>query len=133
MKQLQFAVGLLATVASCSLYAQTMNARANIPFEFRVGEKLMPAGEYLIQHANGWLAFQENGGRHASAVVLTQAADLKSEKPVLQFNQYGDAYFLGKLSVPGSDTGRAVPKTAREKELARGNRPGQTTIAFERK
>ena len=133
MKQLQFAVGLLATVASCSLYAQTMNARANIPFEFRVGEKLMPAGEYSIRHTNAWLAFQENGGRHATAVVLTQTADLKSDKPVLQFNQYGDAYFLGKLSIPGSDTGRAVPKTPREKELARGNRPGQTTIAFERK
>ncbi len=137
MKQLQFAVGLLATVASCSLYAQTMNARANIPFEFRVGEKLMPAGEYLIQHANSWLALQENGGHHASVVTLTYAAQLPAdqqpEKSVLQFNRYGDAYFLGKLSIPGSDQGRAVPKTPREKELARGNRPGQTTIAFERK
>ena len=137
MKQLQFAVGLLATVASCSLYAQTMNARANIPFEFRVGEKLMPAGEYSIQHANRWLAVQENGGRHATAVVLTQAldlpSDLQSEKPMLQFNRYGDAYFLGKLSIPGYGTGLAVPKTPREKELARASRPGQTTIAFQSK
>src|ERR1700680_3180706 len=132
MKQLQFAVGLLA-VASCSLYAQTMNARANIPFEFRVGEKLMPAGEYWIQHANRWLAFQESGGRHATAVALTQATDLRSEKPVIMFNRYGDAYFLEKLSIPGSNTGLAVLKTPRERELARANRPGQTTIAFESK
>jgi hypothetical protein len=133
MKPLKFAIGLLAAVASCSLYAQTMNARANIPFEFRVGEKLLPAGEYWIQHAHGWLAFQENGGRHATAVVLTQATDLKSEKPVIEFNRYGDAYFLGKLSMPGSGTGREVAKTPREKELARANRPGQTTIAFDSK
>lgn len=133
MKQLQFAVGLLATVASCSLYAQTMNARANIPFEFRVGEKLMPAGEYWIRHANGWLAMQERGGQNATAVILTYATDLKSKKPVIQFNQYGDTYFLGKLSMPGSDTGRAVPKTPRETELAHVNRPGQTNIAFESK
>ena len=133
MKQLQFAVGLLATVASCSLYAQIMNARANIPFEFRVGEKLMPAGEYWIQHANGWLGLQETGGHRATAAILTYATDLKSEKPVIQFNRYGDAYFLGKLSMPGSDTGRAVPKTPRETELARISRPGQRTIAFESK
>jgi hypothetical protein len=133
MKPLQFAVGLLATIASCSLYAQSMNARANIPFEFRVGEKLMPAGEYFIQHANGWLGLQESGGHHATAVIPTYATDLQSKKPVLQFNRYGDAYFLGKLSVPGSDTGRAVPKTPREKELARQSSPGQTTIAFENK
>jgi hypothetical protein len=133
MKQLQFAVGLLATVASCSLYAQTMNARANIPFDFRVGEKLLPAGEYWIQQANGWLAFHERDGRHASAVALTQATDVRSEKPVIQFNRYGDAYFLEKLSIPGSSTGRAVMKTPRETELARAKRPGQTTIAFESK
>ena len=133
MKQLQFAVGLLATVASCSLYAQTMNARANIPFEFRVGEKLMPAGDYSIHHTGSLVFLQESNG-HASAAFLTQATELKSEKPVLEFNQYGDAYFLAKLSIPGSDIGRAVMKTPREKELARRiNRPGQTTVAFERK
>jgi len=133
MKVLQFAVGLLATLASYSLYAQTMSARANIPFEFRLGEKLMPAGDYSIRHTGSLVFLQESNG-HASAAVLTQATDLKSEKPVLQFNQYGDAYYLGKLSIPGSNTGREVMKTPREKELARRiNRPGQTTVAFESK
>src|ERR1700694_1883932 len=106
MKPLQFAIGLLATLASLSLYAQTIDARANIPFEFRVGEKLMPAGEYSIRHSASWLAVQENGGHHARGVAVTNAtdlpADIKPDKLVLQFNRYGDTYFLGKLSIRGS-------------------------------
>ena len=137
MKPLQFAIGLLATLASFSLYAQTIDARANIPFEFRVGEKLMPAGEYSIRHSASLLAVQENGGHHAGAVVLTHAtdlpADIQPDKLVLQFNRYGDTYFLGKLSIPGSGSAREVPKTPREKELARRNSPGQTTVAFDTK
>ena len=132
MKPLQFAVGLLATFASCSLYAQTMNVRVNIPFEFRVGETLMPAGDYSVRHANGWLALQENGGR-AVAAAVTYATDLESTKPVLQFNQYGDTYFLGKVSIPDFGIARAIFKTLREKELARRSSPGQTTIAFQSK
>jgi hypothetical protein len=132
MKSLQFGVGLLAAVASLSLYAQTMNARANIPFEFRVGEKLMPAGEYFIQDSNGWLTLQESGGSHAAVGTLTYASDRISEKPVLQFNRYGDTYFFEKMSNPGFSA-RAVSKTRQEQELARRISPTQSTIAFKGK
>lgn len=133
MKLLQFAVGLLATAASWSLYAQTLDARANIPFEFRVGAKLMPAGEYLIHHAAGVLTLQGSAGSHASAVAITHPANQQSEKLMVQFNRYGDDYFLGTISIPGAASARAVSKTPREKELARRINPGQTTVAFESK
>jgi hypothetical protein len=133
MKLLQFAVGLLATAASWSLYAQTLDARANIPFEFRVGEKLMPAGEYLIHHAAGVLTLQGSAGGHTAAVAITHPAYQQSEKLVVQFNRYGDDYFLGTISIPGSASARAIPKTPREKELARRINQGQTTVAFESK
>jgi hypothetical protein len=133
MKLLQFAVGLLATAASWSLYAQTLDARASIPFEFRVGEKLMPAGEYLIHHAAGVLTLQGSAGSHTAAVAITYATDKQSEKPLVQFNRYGDDYFLGMISIPGSVSARAVLKTPREKELARRINPGQTTVAFDSK
>ncbi len=132
MKPLQFGVGLLATVASLSLYAQTMHARANIPFEFRVGEKLMPAGEYFIHDSDGWLTLQESGGRHAAVGTLTYATDLVSEKPVMQFNRYGDTYFFEKISNPGFSA-RAVTKTRQEQEFARRINPGQSTIALKSK
>ena len=132
MKRLQIAVGLLATVASSSLYAQTMNADANIPFEFRVGEKLMPAGEYIIHQASGVLRLQQSGGGYAAVVALTYAVDLQSEKPVLQFNRYGNTYFLETMSNPGF-TSRAVAKTPEEQELARRSIPGQSTIALKSK
>jgi len=44
-------IGILAVTAE----AQSVNGvsiRANIPFEFSVGDKLLPAGEYRIQQVN---------------------------------------------------------------------------------
>jgi len=125
MKPLHFAIALLATVAS-SLYAQTVNMRADIPFEFRVGEKLMPAGEYLIRHTNGLLSLQES-------MAATHTADVQSAKAVLQFNRYGENYFLGTMSIPEAGVAWALGKTPREKELARRGSPIPTTVAFESK
>jgi len=131
MKPLHFAIALLATVAS-SLYAQTVNMRADIPFEFRVGEKLMPAGEYLIRHTNGLLSLQESRGS-AVAMAATHTADVQSAKAVLQFNRYGENYFLGTMSIPEAGVAWALGKTPREKELARRGSPIPTTVAFESK
>lgn len=130
MKALQFAVALLATVASSGLNAQTMDIRMNIPFDFRMGEKLMPAGEYLIHHTSGVLTVSEQGGSRVNAVTLTNATNRwqQSDKAVLQFNKYGNDYFLGKISVPDSDIARLLPRSAREKELARRLGPAQQTI-----
>jgi hypothetical protein len=136
MKRLQFAVGFFAIVASCSLYAQTISMRANIPFDFRMGEALLPAGEYLIHHARGVLTLQERQGGNAAAVAITSATQRRehSDKGVLQFNHYGNTYFLGEVSTPDSDTARVVLKTPREKEMARRSGPAQTTtVAAETK
>ena len=129
MKPLHFAVGLLATLTSVSLHAQTMDAHANIPFEFRVGDKLMPAGEYSIHSATGWLELRENGRSPATAVTLTYATDLEVDTPVLQFKRFGETYFLETLSNPGF-TARAVAKGRLERELARRSSPAQSTVAL---
>ena len=53
MKRLILATGLFAAIACSGLQAQTMNMRASIPFDFRVGTAVLPSGEYLIQHKDG--------------------------------------------------------------------------------
>jgi hypothetical protein len=46
------AVTIFAALACAGLQAQSADLRATIPFNFHAGERLMPAGEYLI-HEQG--------------------------------------------------------------------------------
>ncbi len=121
MKRLILAAGLFVATVSTSLYAQTMDMRANIPFDFRIGGTLLPSGEYSIHHANGMLFVSQTGGAHKGSVVFTVGTDRpnrSTEKGTLQFNRYGDSYYLSKVWTPDSETARATLQTPREKELA---------------
>src|SRR5258705_11471085 len=111
MKRLSLAVGLFAAVACSGLSAQTVNLQASIPFDFRMGETLMPAGEYQIHNsADGVLAVRQRDGAHAAAVLLTLPASRRgaATKGALEFNRYGDAYFLSRIWTPDSRDGRAL-------------------------
>ena len=127
MKRLHFAVGLFAALACSGLQAQT-RLRANIPFEFRMGETNFPAGDYVFKCSTHLLVVQQEQGDHTTAMALTLPAS-RSKAPttgVVEFNRYGDAYFLAKIWTPGSADGGALPKTSHEKELASRAIPNQT-------
>jgi len=136
MKRLHFALGLLAAVACSGLHAQNTNVRASIPFDFQIGETRMPAGDYQFRHEHGWLAVQDQSGSHVT-VAITTAVDrptTPTNKAVLQFNRYGQVYFLANIWKDDSDTGRSLSTSAREKELAIHVGPVQTTtVALQRK
>ena len=131
MKNVVARMSLLAVMiviaASVSANAQSLNYRltANIPFDFSVGGEKLPAGKYWISRA------QQNNG---DTVVQIRSTDLHSNafhftipvlasKPVknssLVFHRYGDEYFLAEIWPVGSETGRELPKTRAERELAR--------------
>ena len=42
-----------------------------------------------------------------------------ADKTKLVFNRYGNHYFLSEIWVNGATRGRQLPKTSREKELAK--------------
>jgi hypothetical protein len=119
MKRLAFAVGLLTVLTSTTVQAQATDLRANIPFEFRIGETRLPAGEYLIQQAPGVLIVKEQGANHKAAMLFTTGAfrldPLRTGE--VEFNRYGDTYFLAKIWLPGDRQGRAAIKSPQEKEL----------------
>jgi len=128
MKRLHFAAGLFAALAYSSLYAQTVDLRANIPFDFQLGDTLMPAGEYRVQGSNGVLLMRGDGGQYKAKVFLTIPASRPDTpaKGMLQFNRYGESYFLSKIWSPDSREGRALLTSQREKEIASRAGPVQT-------
>ena len=116
--------GMFLALLCASLYAQTMNLRASIPFAFHAGENAMPAGEYTIRHSAGALILHNTGG--PSVILLTNAASRPNLPPDarLSFNRYGEQYFLSSVWTPDSRDGREISKSRVEKELARRT-PGE--------
>ena len=130
MKRLAFAAGLFASVACTCLLAQSNDMLAKIPFEFRMGDVVMPAGDYRIYQAHtGVVTLRKQDGAPKTATLLTRPASRKtaSGTGALEFNRYGDAYFLTNVWSPSSHDGRALPKGVTEKELI--SRAGQVQTA----
>jgi hypothetical protein len=124
-------LGLLAVMmivaAGASAKAQSLDYRltANIPFEFSVAGKTLPAGKYWIsraQQSQGDTVLQIRS-TDGSANVLRLTIPVNSLDPMrnaaLIFHRYGDEYFLSEVWPKGGSIGREFPKSRVERELER--------------
>ena len=106
---------VLATTAS----AQTTSLRANVPFNFAVGDKYLDKGEYTVYVMNSRL-LQLVSSRGASAYSLSQTVSSKDfkDRSVLVFWRYGDTYFLSKV-IREDGAAWELPKSRSEIEVAK--------------
>ena len=105
-----------------SAIAQTVHVRADIPFNFAVGNKTLLAGTYdigTISSGDSKTLLLKARDGNASMMLNSNAAEgLKpTNKTKLVFNQYGNQYFLSQIWVNGETRGRQLPKSSREKEV----------------
>ena len=145
-KQTYLIIGVIALVAVAGFSTATAQTNgkpelvANIPFAFSVGEKTLPAGEYLVQcvnpeSPNKVLQLRSKAGR-LSAMIRTNSVIGKIENNGrLVFYHYGDQYFFAQAWLPADNTGMQAPKSRTEKahELAREKRTTETVIATTRR
>ena len=109
---------LLVTVSSA--FAQTdRQTLVNIPFSFTVGEKAMPAGEYLIRRNRKdsdvvWVIQNKASGE--AALLLTRSVQ---ESAKFVFRKYDDFYFLSEFWAAGTNSGREIQVTDKERALAK--------------
>src|SRR5215469_9306084 len=127
-------------VVSCVFAAKGVPAqervlRANIPFDFNVGNTWMPAGEYLVSSPDRQEILVKNvaNGSMAEVVSLTsfQTSDSRSK---LVFDRYGGAYFLHRSLCPGNQAMNVdIPQSKAEKKIrtleARAPNKGETLVA----
>jgi len=130
-----FAIGLILTACS-GLYAQSIAMRATIPFDFRVGDLALPAGQYHVTYTTGMLKVQSDDGSRTAAAFQTISAIRPSApaKGELVFRRYGNDYFLAHVWTPDSNTGLELRKGAVEREVAASAGPTKNvTVAVGRK
>lgn len=121
MNRLASTLLLLAAMTCWSLQAQTSALRASIPFEFHMGRAVMPAGNYVIHSGPSAVILREENGKHSALSITNGVSRPSSPKTgILEFNRYGQTYFLAKVFNPDTPDGRALPTTKAEQEYARG-------------
>ena len=93
----------IATLASgAGAFAQQL--KANIPFDFTVGNTTMPAGEYTIwSPSRNFVDLRSTDHGSTATIVGNQSYyEAKSKSGgELVFARYGDQYFLDSVLCPG--------------------------------
>jgi hypothetical protein len=130
--QVLTALTLVAWLMVPATQAQSIMLKADIPFDFVVGDTQLRSGEYQVKQINSGATLIQGKDAHSSVMILTTTAQAAKISDVgkLVFNRYGDQYFLSKIWAPSSDAGRQVVKSRFERELAqRLSNDGTTVIA----
>ena len=118
-------MSIMAFALVAPLSAQSLRLTANIPFEFMVAGKTLPAGQYTMSNGSDPYVVLLQGGDHRSGVLtLTNHEEiLQTNDPAsmtkLEFNKYGNHYFLSEVVDGYRGIGYTVPMTRSERELAK--------------
>jgi hypothetical protein len=103
--------------------AQAVRVEVTVPFSFMVNRAAMPAGQYSVWSVDpdrNTLAIR-NLNSHATRLVLSNACTSArgANATKLVFHRYGTHYFLSQIWREGAYSGREIPQSALEKELAK--------------
>ena len=107
---------------------------AQVPFEFAVGNTVIPAGECVVQPAPtaADTILIRNAGAKVS--MFSPASTLERRKvagaSALIFHKYGDRYFLSGIQVEGARTIYEVPQGSAEAELKAPKDPSVEKIVL---
>ena len=134
--------GMFLAITVTSAHAQSARLIvANIPFNFVVKDKALPAGEYTIEPvqigASQALKLQSRDG-HITAIVAARYGLSRTNpaEPMLVFNRFGERYFLSEILGFEEKATYTLPKSRTEDRFAKGvnaRKPVRVSIAGEHK
>lgn len=119
----RFAIPLTAAAAitaAAPVSAQDVDLVAHVPFEFTVGNSVLPRDTYQLSRLDAHPEMLLVRGERKGLFVRTEEARTqRREAPSLLFHRYGDQYFLRQVRLDG----RArldLPETTAERDAAEG-------------
>lgn len=114
-----------------SVPAFNFRIQAKIPFDFQIGSKKFPKGEYTIESVNTTGLMRISNDKGKKAITFTAIPDKQNTKMKtrLSFRRYGDQYFLRKVwdgqsaifELERSSAEKKVAKALKGKEDAEGD------------
>ena len=134
---------VLVVLLAAAAQAQTAHLRliANIPFQFNVGDKTLPAGEYIVTQVNpasdhAVLQLRSQNGNDGVVIQMNNLTGKANQHARMVFHRYGSQYYFAEIWTGGDGNGLQATKTKAERtlsqELARGQQAAET-IALTRR
>jgi hypothetical protein len=118
-------LSLILMLAVVSVQAQSgMRVEVNIPFDFTLGNKTLPAGVYSIREYSqkSILIVSADGKTRVLAMTpgtaRTEANGGAAQERVV-FHQYGDQYFLAQVWMMRGSDGRELNRSSAERQAAK--------------
>ncbi len=109
----------IATLASAGpALAWEPGAQANIPFDFTVGEKVLPSGTYIVSPvSSGVLRVQSRDGQNRTLIPTILDGRESKNGNKLVFHKYGHKYFLSEILCRGYGMNVSIPRSKLEKRV----------------
>lgn len=114
---------ILLAVSSVTIFAQSDRQTVNVPFDFIVADKAMPAGQYILERNKRdndtvWTITSKDTGASRKVFLTSPNQSLDpAAKTKLVFHRYETYNFLTSFTVAGSNTGRELLMSDRERNL----------------
>jgi hypothetical protein len=107
---------------------------AQVPFEFVVANKIIPAGQCVLKKAtmDGNTLAVRNAGSNVTLFSWASRVETKETAGAytLVFNRQGDQYFLRGIKLEGSRMTYRLPESKAEAELRARNVPASEEIVL---
>jgi hypothetical protein len=130
LKNLRSILAALAVlVVATATQAQTTKVIATVPFNFVVGDRAYPAGDYSFS-SNGAVLQISNSEETINQMTLSQACESlrPSATTKVVFDSMGGYYFLRQIWVAGNSLGRELPRSHTEVRLAQNHDKMESVI-----
>ncbi|HET7105211.1 MAG TPA: hypothetical protein VFI38_00260 [Candidatus Acidoferrum sp.] len=122
------AAGLFFLGGVISTNAQTKSVRVQVPFEFEIADKHLPAGEYVVSsdHDQVWLSVYH--GNNVAVVQSNRTVRDGGNSGKVVFNCYQKLCFLSQLWLRDADGSRQILTSKAEQQAAKHAQPQQLAL-----
>lgn len=131
----RLALGVIALVvfAGTTSYAQVLqdSLSFHVPFSFYIENTRLPAGDYSIRAMDPTDTFDlliTNASGTVEVDFLTNAVQTEqpATDPELEFQKFGNRYFLSRIWLEGANRGFALMKPRMQQKLEKTGQHGET-------
>jgi len=130
MKSAKWMLPVTLMLLSSLMVAQSLSSShvvAQVPFDFMVNNKIIPAGECIVQAVDldARVVTIRNVAAKKSLLARSshEEANKSADLTVLVFNRYGNRYFLSEIRLEGSAETYKLSESRVETELRAQNAP----------
>ena len=111
------------TLAIAGYAQRAQPLQVNVPFDFVAGSRTLPAGQYtVLQPVNTSAVVFRSDREGLGVAMITHRLESAGKQGIgkLLFHRHGDRCVLAEVWDTDRSSGRQIPMTAQERELARG-------------